>query len=126
MRVRLSGQAAILWMPKLRPIKCWYFSFEVVAAKTGLLADARVARTSVFACDENLGAGRIHFARASQITGGWSHPLGGGTQIKSDLSKQVAFYLVRLRGLEPLPVTGMEPKSIVYTNFTTGAYLISP
>ena len=30
--------------------------------------------------------------------------------------------MVRLRGLEPLPVSGMEPKSIVYTNFTTGAY----
>ena len=33
--------------------------------------------------------------------------------------------LVRLRGLEPLPVSGMEPKSIVYTNFTTSADKLS-
>lgn len=32
------------------------------------------------------------------------------------------FELVRPRGLEPLPVAGMEPKSIVSANFTTGAY----
>ena len=31
------------------------------------------------------------------------------------------FELVRPRGLEPLPVAGMEPKSIVSANFTTGA-----
>ena len=31
--------------------------------------------------------------------------------------------LVRPRGLEPLSVAGMEPKSIVYTSFTTGAYV---
>ena len=43
---------------------------------------------------------------------------------KKQLAMQAAFCLVRLRGLEPLPVAGMEPKSIVYTSFTTSAYSI--
>ena len=40
------------------------------------------------------------------------------------LSEKGSDYMVvvRPRGLEPLPVARMEPKSIVYTNFTTGAY----
>ena len=43
----------------------------LVAQLRGPIADGarRMARTSVFAAGENLGAGRIHFARAFKITG---------------------------------------------------------
>ncbi len=33
-------------------------------------------------------------------------------------------FVVRPRGLEPLSVFGMEPKSIAYTIFATGAYSV--
>ncbi len=35
-------------------------------------------------------------------------------------------FVVRPRGLEPLSVFGMEPKSIAYTIFATGAYSFMP
>lgn len=36
--------------------------------------------------------------------------------------KQVCLFLVRMTGLEPARPGAMEPKSIVYANFTTSAY----
>ena len=53
---------------------------------------APLRRTSVFAFGENLGAGRIHFARALKITEGWSRPLGGGTQTKRHAFQRVFLF----------------------------------
>ena len=64
---------------------------------------APLRRTSVFAFGENLGAGRIDFARAFKIIEGWSRPLGGGTQ-KERTSDRKSF----LFGFRP-PQGGRNP-----------------
>ena len=53
---------------------------------------ARVRRTSVFGSAKNLGAGRIHFARACRIT--------KGNQKKKDIQQDVLLFLERVTRLE--------------------------
>src|SRR5699024_6383490 len=69
------------------------FDLDIYGSEDPAFWPAALLRsTSVFAFGENLGAGRIQFARAFEIAGGWSRPLACGTQTKRHAKKRVFLF----------------------------------
>ena len=72
----------------------------------------RICAVRAFCRRKNLGAGRIHFARAFQSPEGGSGQ-GPPKPKKKGLPIGSPFFLVRLKGLEPTRITAREPKGDV-------------
>ena len=85
------------------PVKIVIFEIPklLVNHPTGLLAGGASAPYKYFRPRRKSWRRRNSFPPSIEITGGWSRPLGGGTQNKRQLQKQLPFVLVREAGLEP-------------------------